>query len=151
MKSLDDLFMLFPRDVYYAERQLLKALPKMAKNAQAPALRDEFTAHLHETVRQVERLEQVFEHLGKPAKGVLCEAIKGLIEETEEVIEASDLWARTPVATRTSSVFCNRRSTRKRWLTRSSTTSPSSRSTKAHRRSRWLRDSAGLRQPLHIG
>jgi len=90
MKSLDDLFMLFPRDVYYAERQLLKALPKMAKNAQAPALKDAFTAHLQETVHQVERLEQVFEHLGKPAKGVLCEAIKGLIEETEEVIEASD-------------------------------------------------------------
>jgi len=90
MKSLDDLFMLFPRDVYYAERQLLKALPKMAKNAQAPALKDAFTAHLQETVHQVERLEQVFEHLSKPAKGVLCEAIKGLIEETEEVIEASD-------------------------------------------------------------
>ena len=90
MKSLDDLFMHFLQDIYYAERQLLKALPKMAKSAQAPALKDAFTAHHQETIHQVERLEQVFEHLGKPAKGVPCEAIKGLIEETEEVISASD-------------------------------------------------------------
>jgi len=90
MKSLDDLFMHFLHDVYYAERQLLKALPKMAKNAEAPALKDAFTAHHQETVHQVERLEQVFEHLGKSAKGVPCEAIKGLIEETEEVIGDSN-------------------------------------------------------------
>jgi ferritin-like metal-binding protein YciE len=91
MKSLDDLFMHFLQDVYYAERQLLKALPKMAKNAEAPALKEAFTGHLQETVHHVERLEQVFEHLGKPAKGVPCEAIKGLIEETEEVIGDSEL------------------------------------------------------------
>jgi len=91
MKSLDDLFMHFLQDVYYAERQLLKALPKMAKSAQAPALKEAFTAHHQETVHQVERLEQVFEHLGKPAKGVPCEAIKGLIEEAEEVIGDSDV------------------------------------------------------------
>ena len=90
MKSLDDLFMHFLQDVYYAERQLLKALPKMAKNAQLPALKEGFTAHCAETVHHVERLEQVFEHLGKPAKGVPCEAIKGLIEEAEEVIGDSD-------------------------------------------------------------
>jgi ferritin-like metal-binding protein YciE len=90
MESLDDLFMHFLQDVYYAERQLLKALPKMARNAQAPALKDAFTAHREETVQQVERLEQVFEHLGKRAKGVPCEAIKGLIEEAEEVISESD-------------------------------------------------------------
>jgi len=91
MKSLDDLFMHFLQDIYYAERQLLKALPKMAKSSQAPALKDAFTAHHQETIHQVERLDQVFEHLGKPAKGVPCEAIKGLIEETEEVIGASDI------------------------------------------------------------
>jgi ferritin-like metal-binding protein YciE len=91
MKSLDDLFMHFLQDVYYAERQLLKALPKMAKSARAPGLKEAFTEHHQETVHQVERLEQVFEHLGKPAKGVPCEAIKGLIEETEEVIGDSDL------------------------------------------------------------
>lgn len=86
MKSLDDLFMHFLQDVYYAERQLLKALPKMAKNAQVPALKEAFTAHCTKTVHQVERLEQVFKQLDKPAKGVPCEAIKGLIEEGEEVI-----------------------------------------------------------------
>jgi ferritin-like metal-binding protein YciE len=90
MNSLDDLFMHFLQDVYYAERQLLKALPKMAKSAQAPALKDAFTSHRDETVHQVERLEEVFEHLGKRAKGVPCEAIKGLIEEAEEVIGESD-------------------------------------------------------------
>lgn len=91
MKSLDDLFMHFLQDVYYAERQLLKALPKMAKSAEEPALKAAFTAHYEETTHQVERLEQVFEHLGKSAKGVPCEAIKGLIEETEEVIADSDI------------------------------------------------------------
>jgi ferritin-like metal-binding protein YciE len=90
MKSLNDLFIHFLRDIYYAERQLLKALPKMAKSAQAPALKEAFTAHREETVHQVERLEQVFEHLGKAARGVPCEVIKGMIEETEEVIGESD-------------------------------------------------------------
>ena len=93
MKSLDDLFMHFLQDVYYAERQLLKALPKMAKNAQAPALKEAFTTHCEETVHQIERLEQVFEYLGKRAKGVPCEVIKGLIEETEEVLGDSDVGA----------------------------------------------------------
>jgi ferritin-like metal-binding protein YciE len=93
MKSLDDLFLHFLQDVYYAERQLLKALPKMAKNAQSPALKEAFLAHREETVHQVERLEQVFEHIGKPAKGVICEVIKGMIEETEEVIADSDAGA----------------------------------------------------------
>lgn len=91
MKSLDDLFMHFLRDIYYAERQLLKALPKMAKNADAPALKDAFIAHQQETIHQVERLALVFEHVGKPAKGVPCEAIKGLIEEAEEVIKGTEI------------------------------------------------------------
>ena len=93
MKSLDDLFLHFLQDIYYAERQLLKTLPKMAKNAQEPALKDAFTAHREETVHQIERLEQVFEHLGKRPKGVPCEAIKGLIEEAEEVLDDSDAGA----------------------------------------------------------
>ena len=93
MKSLDELFMHFLQDVYYAERQLLKALPKMAKNAQQSALKEAFTAHREETVHQIERLEQVFEKLGKRAKGVPCEAIKGLIEETEELLADSDVGA----------------------------------------------------------
>jgi ferritin-like metal-binding protein YciE len=93
MKTLDDLFMHFLQDVYYAERQLLKALPKMAKNAESPALKAAFTAHLEETIHHVERLTEVFEHLGKAAKGIPCEAIKGLIEEAEEVIGDSDMGA----------------------------------------------------------
>ncbi len=93
MKSLDDLFMHFLQDVYYAERQMLKALPKMAKNAQVPALKEAFTAHCQETAHQVERLEQVFELLGARPKAVLCEAIKGLIEEAEEVISSSEIGA----------------------------------------------------------
>jgi ferritin-like metal-binding protein YciE len=93
MKSLDDLFLHFLQDVYYAERQLLKALPKMAKNAQEQALKDAFTTHREETAHQIERLEQVFEHLGKRPRGVPCEAIKGLIEETEEVLEDSEVGA----------------------------------------------------------
>jgi ferritin-like metal-binding protein YciE len=90
MKSLDELFLHFLQDVYYAERQLLKALPKMAKSAQEQALKDAFTTHREETAHHVERLEQVFEHLGKRARGVPCEAIKGLIEEAEEVLEDSE-------------------------------------------------------------
>lgn len=86
MNTLDDLFLHFLQDVFYAERQLLKALAKMVKSAQAPALKEAFSAHREETMHQIERLEQVFEKIGKPAKGVPCEAIKGLIEEAEEVI-----------------------------------------------------------------
>ena len=80
MNSLDDLFLHFLQDVLYAERQLAKALPKMAKNAEAPALQTAFTANYEETVHQVERLEQVFGLMGKPVKAVPCAAIKGLIE-----------------------------------------------------------------------
>jgi ferritin-like metal-binding protein YciE len=91
MKSLDDLLLHFLQDVTYAERQLLKALPKMAKSAEAPALKEAFTAHHQETVHHVERLEQIFTLLGKPAKTIPCEVIKGLIEETEEVISESEI------------------------------------------------------------
>ena len=80
----------FLQDIYYAERQLLKASPKMAKNAESPALKEAFTAHREETIHQIERLEEVFEHRGQRAKGIPCEAIKGLIEETEEVLSDSD-------------------------------------------------------------
>ena len=89
MNSLDDLFLHFLQDVFYAERQLVKALPKMAKNAQAPALKAALTAHYEETVHQVERLEQVFGLIKKPARAVPCEAIKGLIEEGDDVVSDS--------------------------------------------------------------
>ncbi|WP_419899130.1 YciE/YciF ferroxidase family protein [Roseomonas sp. USHLN139] len=87
IKSLDDLFLHTLKDVYYAERQILKALPKMARAAQDPALRDSFQLHREQTQQQIERLQQVFEELGKRAQGVTCEAINGLIEECDELLE----------------------------------------------------------------
>jgi ferritin-like metal-binding protein YciE len=91
MKTIEDLTLHFLMDIYYAERQLLKALPKMAKAAEEPALKQAFLAHREETTHQIERLDQVFEKLGKRAKGVPCEAIKGLIEECDELVEQSDV------------------------------------------------------------
>jgi ferritin-like metal-binding protein YciE len=87
IKTFDDLFLHTLKDVYYAERQILKALPKMAKAAEDPALRDAFTLHREQTQQQIERLQQVFEILGKRAQGVTCEAINGLVEECEELLE----------------------------------------------------------------
>jgi len=87
IKSIDDLFLHTLKDIYYAERQILKALPKMAKAAQNEALRDAFTLHREQTQGQIERLQQVFETLGKRAQGITCEAINGLIEECEELLE----------------------------------------------------------------
>ncbi|MCW3476643.1 YciE/YciF ferroxidase family protein [Limobrevibacterium gyesilva] len=85
--TLDDLFLTTLKDIYFAERQLLKALPKMAKAAQSDQLKQAFTNHRDETEVQVERLQQVFEAVGKRAQGVTCEAIKGLIEECDELLD----------------------------------------------------------------
>lgn len=85
--TLDELFLTTLKDIYFAERQLHKSLPKMAKAAQDPALKEAFTSHRVETQEQIERLQAVFEILGKRAQGVTCEAIKGLIEECEELLE----------------------------------------------------------------
>ena len=85
--TLDELILHFMQDIYYAERQIMKALPKMAKAAQSPELKQAFLTHREETQGQIERLQQAFEHLGKRAKGVTCEAINGLIEECEELLE----------------------------------------------------------------
>ena len=84
---LEDLFLLTLKDIYHGEKQILKALPKMAKSAESRELKSALEHHLEETKGQVERLEQVFELLDKPARGEACEAIKGLIEEGEEVME----------------------------------------------------------------
>ena len=86
-KGPDELMLNFMQDVYYAERQILKALPKMAKAASSPALAEAFTHHREETQGQVERLQKAFEVLGKRARGVTCEAMNGLIEETDEIIQ----------------------------------------------------------------
>lgn len=86
-KSVNDLLLTFLQDIYYAERQIAKALPKMTKAAENDKLKQAFTQHREETQGQIERLQKVFEALGKRARGVTCEAVNGLIEEAEEVIE----------------------------------------------------------------
>ena len=89
-KTLDDLFLDTLKDIYYAEKQILKTLPKMAKAAQSEELRAGFEQHAAETEVQVERLEQVFELIGKPARGKTCDAILGIIEEGKSIIEEYD-------------------------------------------------------------
>jgi ferritin-like metal-binding protein YciE len=86
LASLHDLYVDELKDLYSAENQLIKALPKMAKAASAPELRDAFTAHLEETKGHVERLEQIFDELDVSPKGKKCKAMEGLIEEGKEVM-----------------------------------------------------------------
>jgi len=86
-KNLNDLFLDTLKDIYYAEKQILKALPKMAKAAHSDQLRAAFEKHHGETEGQVERLERVFELIDKPARGKTCEAIEGLLEEGKEIME----------------------------------------------------------------
>ncbi|MBS7538281.1 YciE/YciF ferroxidase family protein [Ancylobacter lacus] len=90
MKDLNDLFVHLLKDVYYAERQILKALPKMAKAAGTAELKKAFESHRSETEGQIERLQQVFEMIEKPARGIKCEAIEGLVEEAKEVMEEAE-------------------------------------------------------------
>lgn len=87
-KTLDDLFLDTLKDIYYAERQILKALPKMARAAQSEEGKAGFLRHREETEGQIERLQQVFEIFGKAARGKTCEAIQGIIAEGEEIMEA---------------------------------------------------------------
>jgi ferritin-like metal-binding protein YciE len=87
LDSLHDLYVDELKDLYSAENQLLKALPKMAKAATAPELKAAFEEHLEVTRGQVERLEQIFEGLGVSPKGKKCKAMEGLVEEGKEVIE----------------------------------------------------------------
>jgi len=86
-KGLNELLLSFMQDIYYAERQILKALPKMAKAAESPELKQALTHHREETQGQVERLQKAFEALGKTARGSTCEAINGILEEGEEAVE----------------------------------------------------------------
>ena len=91
METFEDLFEETLKDIYYAEKAILKALPKMAKKATSPALQKAFTKHEKETEGQVDRLEEVFKLLGKRASGKKCAAIEGILEEGEEVMkEAKD-------------------------------------------------------------
>lgn len=89
-KTLDDLFYEHLKDIYFAEKQIYKTLPKMAKGATDPQLKEAFVNHRAETEAQIARLEQVFELIDKPARGKTCEAIKGIIEEGSETLEDFD-------------------------------------------------------------
>ena len=85
IKTMDDLFVHQLQDIYYAEKQLLKALPKMADKATDQQLKQGFLTHLDETKTHVQRLEEVFRMHGAEVKAVNCPAIDGIIEEAEEV------------------------------------------------------------------
>jgi ferritin-like metal-binding protein YciE len=86
IKTMNDLFVHQLRDVYYAEKQLVKALPKMAEKATENQLKQGFLTHLDETKGHVGRLEQVFQMIGAEVKAVDCPAIDGIIEEADEIV-----------------------------------------------------------------
>jgi ferritin-like metal-binding protein YciE len=86
-KTLHTLFHDTLRDIYYAERKILKSLPKMARAAHSPELKAAFEKHEAETEGQIERLQQVFEIIGKAPRGKTCDAIEGILAEGEEIME----------------------------------------------------------------
>jgi ferritin-like metal-binding protein YciE len=86
-KTLDTLFHDTLRDIYYAERKILKSLPRMARAAHAPELKAAFEKHEAETEGQIERLQQVFDIIGKAPRGKTCDAIEGILAEGEEIME----------------------------------------------------------------
>jgi ferritin-like metal-binding protein YciE len=87
LDSLETLYVEELRDIYSAEGQLLKALPKMAKHASSPELKQAFEEHLGQTEEHVERLEEIFKQMDKKPTGKTCKAMKGLIEEGSEIME----------------------------------------------------------------
>jgi ferritin-like metal-binding protein YciE len=90
MESLEDLMQDELKDIYDAEKQLTKALPKLARKASNEELRDALQTHLQETQGHVDRLEQIFEQLGMPARGKRCEGMKHLIDEGNEMISEAE-------------------------------------------------------------
>ena len=90
MKDLSGLFEHFLRDIYYAEKKIVDTLPKMAKEADSDALREAFEEHEKETKEQIGNLEKAFEHCGWKAKGEKCEAIEGILEEGEEIMDEAE-------------------------------------------------------------
>jgi ferritin-like metal-binding protein YciE len=87
VKTVQDLFVEELRDIYHAERQITKALPRMAKAASSPELKQAFELHLEQTKGQIERLDQVFEQLDLPKRAKKCEAMEGLLEEARSTME----------------------------------------------------------------
>jgi ferritin-like metal-binding protein YciE len=86
-KTLNDLFYDTLKDIYFAERQILKTLPKLAKAAKSEELKSAFLTHRDETEGQVDRLQTVFEMIGKRPQTKTCEAIKGILEEGDEIMQ----------------------------------------------------------------
>jgi ferritin-like metal-binding protein YciE len=97
LDSLEELLQDELKDIYDAEKQLIKALPKLAKKAHAVQLKDAFEEHLRQTERHVERLEEAFEYLGMPARGKKCEGMKHLIAEGDEMIGEAENEARDAI------------------------------------------------------
>ena len=87
LDSLDKLFLEELKDIYNAEKQLTRALPRMAKAAESPELQQAFTKHLRETEGQIRRLERIFQQLGQTARGKKCKGMEGLVEEGKEMME----------------------------------------------------------------
>ena len=85
--TLDSLFLDTLKDIYYAERQIMKTMPKITRAIQSPEVKEAMALHREQTQGQIERLQQVFEILGKRAQGVTCEAINGILEESAELLE----------------------------------------------------------------
>jgi ferritin-like metal-binding protein YciE len=85
--NLEDLFSETLKDIYFAEKQILRALPKMAKEAVSPELKQAFETHRDQTEGHVDRLNQIFERMGRAARGKTCEAILGIIDEAKEIME----------------------------------------------------------------
>lgn len=90
MKAMNDLMLHFMQDIYYAEKTGVRSLAKLAKAVESKELKDAFLAHREQSQQQIERLEQVFEALGKRAKGKTCAAMDGLVEEGEDAVGEFD-------------------------------------------------------------
>jgi ferritin-like metal-binding protein YciE len=88
IKTIEELFIHELSDIYSAEKQLTKALPKLARAADNPALADGFTTHLTETEGQIERIDQIVESMGIRLKRIKCAAMEGLVEEGKEIIDS---------------------------------------------------------------
>jgi ferritin-like metal-binding protein YciE len=87
MATLEDLYTDLLKDLYSAEKQLVKALPKMAKNAQSPDLQKAFQEHLRQTEGQVDRIERIFSEMGGSPRGKKCVGMEGLVEEGNELLQ----------------------------------------------------------------
>ena len=87
LDSLQSLFLEELKDIYHAEKQLVQALPRLAKSASSPELKEAITDHLEETKGHVERIEQIFQALGHAARGKRCKGMEGLLEEGKEIME----------------------------------------------------------------